>query len=550
MKLKRSFVITLFSLLLVTLLSTATFAACTNVVVGKDASTDGSVMTSHTVDGQYDARVKVVPGQEFEDGAMKEVKNNICHAGIPGYEVSVVGEIPQVEETYTYFHAGYPFMNEHQVIIGETTFGGRGELVNTNAMLKIEQLEILGLQRAKTAREAIKVMGRLAEEYGYSDGGETLTVTDENEAWVFEIVGPGPLWTQDSDDPGAVWAARRVPDNHVFVAANRSRIGKLNLDDEENYMASDNVKTFAEEMGYWNPDEGEFKFWEAYCPNPYGSPYYQRRREWRALTMLAPSKDFDPNLDPEEKQYPFSIKPDEKVAVRDVMDILRDYYEGTKYDLTEGLAAGPFGTPNRYATPGSVKPEGKKDAGWERAISMFRCSYSFVSQARDWLPDPVGGVTWFGEDAPHTTCYVPIYAGVTEIPEAYRTGARDRFDRDSAWWAFNFVSNWADLKFDYMIEDIRAEQDKFEKRFVQMQPTIDQAAKDLYEKDPELAREFLTNYTKSNLTEVEERWWTLAEELVYKYHDGYINTKDDVKAVGYPTEWLEKVNFGDSNKPQ
>lgn len=546
MKSKRSLLIISLSLVLVMLMSTVSFAACTDVVVGKDASVDGSVMTSHTVDGQYDARVKVIPGQKFEEGAMMELKKNICHAGIPGYEVSVVGEIPQAEETYTYFHSGYPFMNEHQVIIGETTFFGRGEYSNENAMIMIEQLEILGLQRAKTAREAIKVMGRLAEEYGYADIGETLTVTDENEAWIFEIIGPGPLWTQDSDQPGAVWAARRVPDGHVTVAANRARIGELDLEDTDNYLASSNVKSFAEQMGYWSSDEGSFNFWKAYCPNPYGAPYYQARREWRALSLLAPSQEFDPNL-PEDERYPFSIKPDEKVSVRDVMSILRDYYEGTEFDLTEGMAAGPFGTPNRYPTPDSVKPEDRKDADWERAISIFRCSYSFVSQARDWLPDPVGGVAWFGEDAPHTTVFTPIYCGVTDLPESYETGARDRFDRDSAWWAFNFVSNWADLKFSYMIEDIKAEQDKFEKEFIAMQPTIDKAAADLYEQDPELARQFLTDYTMSNLEKVENRWWELAEELVYKYHDGYINYEDDVKSVGYPTWWLEEVNFGDTN---
>ncbi|HMA60027.1 MAG TPA: C69 family dipeptidase [Halanaerobiales bacterium] len=545
MKMKKSLIITVFSILLVFVLSAATFA-CTNVVVGKDASTDGSVITSHTVDGQYDARVKVIHGKEYEEGAMMELKKNICHAGIPGYEVSVVGEIPQAEETYTYFHAGYPFMNEHSVIIGETTFFGRGEYSNENAMIMIEQLEILGLQRAKTAREAIQVMGSLAEKYGYADIGETLTVTDPNEAWVFEIIGPGPLWTPGSDQPGAVWAAQRVPDGHVTVAANRSRIEELDLEDSDNYMASSNVKSFAEEMGYWDPDEGPFVFWKAYCPDPYGAPYYQARREWRALSMLAPSQDFEPNL-PKDEHYPFSIEPDEKVSVRDVMTILRDYLEGTQFDLTEGMAAGPFGTPNRYATPGSVKPEDRKDADWERAISMFRCSYSFVSQARDWLPEPIGGVAWFGEDAPHTTCYIPIYCGVTDLPESYETGARDKFD-ESAWWAFNFVSNWADLKYDYMIEDIRKEQDKFEKEFLAMQPTIDKAAEELYNKDPELARQFLTDYTNSNLVKVEDRWWELAEELVYKYHDGYVNTEDDVKSVGYPTWWLEEVNFGDTNR--
>lgn len=546
MRLNKKLFISIMTVLLVTIFS-ITSLACTDVMVGKDASADGSVITSHTVDGHYDARIKVIPGETFEEGTMMEVKKNGCYDGIPGKEVIVMGEIPQAEETYTYFHSGYPFMNEHQVIIGETTFFGRGEYSNNEALLMIEQLEILGLQRATSAREAIEVMGELAEEYGYADIGETLTVTDENEAWVFEIIGPGPMWTQGSDSPGAVWAARRVPDDHVTVAANRSRIGELDLDDSDNYMASSNVESFAEEMGYWDPDEEPFQFWKAYCPNPYGAPYYQRRREWRALSMLAPSQDFDPYLDPAGEQYPFSIKPDDKVSIADVMDILRDYYEGTEFDLTEGMAAGPFGTPNRYPTPGDVKPENRKDTDWERAISMFRCSYSFVSQARDWLPDPIGGVAWFGEDAPHTTVYTPIYAGVTDLPEAYETGARDKFDENSAWWAFNFVSNWADLKFSYMIEDIKTEQEKFEQEFMAMQPTIDKAAAELYEQDPELSRQFLTDYTNSNLEKVANRWWELAEELIYKYQDGYIFHEDSIESVGYPTWWLEEVNFGDTN---
>ena len=546
MRLSKKFFITIMTVLLVTIFS-ITSLACTDVMVGKDASTDGSVITSHTVDGHYDARIKVIHGETFAEGTMMEVKKNMCYDGMTGTIDGGINIPHKAKIFYTYFHSGYPFMNEHQVIIGETTFFGRGEYSNSEALIMIEQLEILGLQRAKSAREAIEVMGELAEEYGYADIGETLTVTDENEAWVFEIIGPGPMWTQDSDEPGAVWAAKRVPDNHVTVAANRARIDTLDLDDSDNYLASSNVMSFAEEMGYWNPDEEPFLFWKAYCPDPYGAPYYQRRREWRALSLLAPSQDFDPYLDPQGEQYPFSIEPDEKVSIADVMDILRDYYEGTEFDLTEGMAAGPFGTPNRYPTPGGVKPENRKDTDWERAISMFRCSYSFVSQARDWLPDPVGGVAWFGEDAPHTTVYTPIYAGVTDLPEAYETGARDRFDQNSAWWAFNFVSNWADLKFSYMIEDIQAEQHKFEQGFMDMQPAIDNAAAELYEQDPELARQFLTDYTNSNLEKVANRWWELAEELVYKYQDGYVFSEDSIESVGYPTWWLEEVNFGETN---
>lgn len=536
---KGKFLLVLCLMSLVVMVLGSVALACTTVIVGKDASVDRSVMTSHTCDGSYDARIQVISGETFEAGAMAPVYKGLCYDTIPGKSVKQVGEIPQVKETYTYYHIAYPFMNEHQVMIGEATFWGRNDSYNSAGMMVIEQLEVFGLQRAKTARECIQVMGALAEKYGYGDGGETLTVIDANEAWVFEIVGPGPLWTPDSGELGAIWAARRVPDDHVSVAANRSRIGELNLNDPDNYMASANVMSYAEEMGWWDPST-TFRFWEAYNPSPYGADFYQRRREWRALSMLAPSLNLDPNLDPDKEQYPFSIKPDKRVSVQDVMAIFRDYYAGTEFDLTKGLAAGPFGNPNRYATPRSVKPADKQSSDWERAISMFRCSYSFVGQARSWLPNPIGGVLWFGEDAPYATCYVPFYCGNTEVPESFASGSRAFFDKDSAWWAFDYVANLADLKFSYMIQDINAVQNEFEGEFFAMQPAVEEAAKKMYYKNPDLAIKYLTEYSNNAATKVVDRWWDLADELIYKYNDGYV----DNKSVGYPTWWLEAVDYG------
>jgi dipeptidase len=519
-------------------------AQCTAIMVGKEASVDGSVMTTHTCDGWYDHRIQVIPGQKFEPDAKAEVMKvdvykELCHITRPGVEPVKAGEIPQVSETYTYFHIGYPFMNEKSVIIGESTWSGRSELQNSLGIFMIEELEVFGLQRASTARECIQIMGDLAETYGYGDGGEGLTITDPEEVWLFEIAGPGPLWEPGSDLAGAVWVAQRIPDDHVSVIANRSRIGEIDLDNPDYFMASENVKSLAQEMGWYNPEEGPFSFWKAYCPEPYGGRFYQQRREWRALSLLAPSLNLDPYA---EEHYPFSVKPDEKVSVQDLMTIKRDYLEGTQFDLTEGIAAGPFGNPNRYPTPTSVKPEGKEDLDWERAISMFRCSYSFVSQARDWLPDPIGGVLWFGEDAPHSTCYVPIYAGATSVPVSFSTGKRDVFDENSAWWAFNFVSNWADLKFSYMIEDIKTVQEELESSFFAMQKPIEMAAVSMYEEDPELAVEFITDYTHNCCNKAVDRWWELARELIAKYDDGYVN---DLESVGYPTWWLEEVGFGE-----
>ena len=440
------------SMILVMLMIAVSTYACTSIPVGKDASVDGSVMTTHTCDGWYDARLVVVPGQTFESGAMAPIYKNICIITRPNKELDKVGEIPQAGKTYTYYHIGYPFMNENQIMIGETTFGGRSEFENGDAWMMIEQLQVLGLQRAKTARECVEIMGALAEKYGYGDGGECLTVTDPNEAWFFEIVGPGPLWTPASGKPGAVWVAQRIPDGEVGVSANRARIGEIDLNNKDYFMASSNIFTLGEEFGFYDSKGSKpFSFYEVYAPK---DSFYNRRREWRVLSLAAPSL----NLDPYAERYPFSVKPDKKLSVQDLMAIKRDHYEGTEFDLTQGMAAGPFGNPNRYPTPSAVRPEDRKGLDWERAISMFRCSYSFISQARSWLPDPIGGVLWFGEDAPHSTCYIPFYCQITEVPESFSAGSRLIFDKDFAWWAFNFVSNWADLKYSYMIEDIKAAQ--------------------------------------------------------------------------------------------
>lgn len=514
----------LAAMFLVLLLAAAPVAqACTSVVVGKLASVDGSVMTSHTCDGGYDFRLTLVPRQAHQSGEMRPVYRGGGESPEIAEPLKKVGEIPQVPETYSYINTAYPFMNEFQVMMGETTIGGRSQLFNGDGWFQIWELQRVALERAKTAREAIKIMGALAEEYGYGDYGECLTVTDPNEAWVFEIFGAGPL------QKGAVWAAQRVPDGEVAVSANRSRIGALNLNDPDNFMASKNVYDVAKAMGFWD-GQSPFYFNKVYGPK---NSYYNARREWRVLSLLAPSL----KLDPWSGEYPFSVKPDQKVSVQDIMRINRDHYEGTEFDLTKGPAAGPFGNPNRYPTP---KKTGNTEGEWERAISIFRCSYSIVTQSRSWLPNPIGGVVWFGEDAPHSTCYVPIYAGVAELPKSYQIGQRNIFDRNAAWWAFDFVSNYADLKYSYMIKDIQAVSGAFEAEEFAMQPVVEKAARELYAKDPELAKKFLTNYSNDLMNRAAAAYWQLSDRLIAKYNDGYV----DGKTVGYPEEWLKSVGFG------
>ena len=521
-------------------LGSAAFA-CTSVMVGKKATADGSVLVSYTCDGWYDHRLVVVPGGTHKKGEMVEVNQNVCYQTRPDRPLKKVAEIPQAEKTYTYFHVGYPIMNEKSVVMGEYTWGGREENECQAGIFMIESLQILGLQRGATAREVIKVIGELAEKYGYADGGEALTIGDKDEVWLFEITGPGPLWTSESGKPGAVWAAARIPDDSYAMGSNRSRIAEINFDDKDNFMYSPNVKTFAQEMGWWK--EGEpFVFHKLYNPNPYGSPYYQQRREWRAYNLLSPSVKLAEDA---AENYPLFQKPDKPVKPQDLMALNRDVLQGTRFDMTTGLDAGPFGSPTRYALTKDQKPEGRKDNDWNRSISLFRCSYSFVGQVRDNLPEPLAAIAWFGEDQPITTVYMPVYAGTTKVPESYMVGDRTKFDQKSTWWAFNFVGNWADLRFNAMIKDIRAEQERLEGKFFAEQADFEKKAAELYKKDPKKGVEMITDHVNAYMTEVDKDWWALAWNLVGKYCDGYEMTPEGKQtSVGYPTEWLEKVGFG------
>jgi dipeptidase len=500
--------------------------SCTSVLVTRTASTDGSTMTTHSVDGHYEFRIDIVPGRKHAPGTMRPVyKGGGLGADRP--QAVKVGEIPEVAETFTRYDASYPFMNEKQLAMGETTIGGRRELYNDEGILDIMELQRIALERAATAREAIRVMGSLASEYGYSDSGECLTIIDPNEVWMFEIFGAGPV------EKGAVWAARRIPEGHVGVSANRPRITTLDLKDKDHYMASENVFSLAEEMGWWKQGE-PFVFNSVYGGTP---SLYSTRREWRVISLLAPSL----KLDPWDTYPPFSIKPDARVSPRDLMRIHRDSYEGTDFDLTKGLAAGPFGNPNRWATP--TRPQ-DGFIGWERSISIFRCSYAVVLQARESMPSWIGGLAWFAHDDPKTSCFVPFYAGLTEVPESYRLGTRARFERTSAWWAFNFVGNWSNLRYSSMIEDIRKAYTTIEDGFFEMQPTVEKRALDLYKEHPDLARQYLTRYSNTMAQRTVDEWWELADYLVVKYNDGYINTPTSSRSVGYPKEWLDAVGYG------
>ncbi len=532
------------SLILATALSALATAAiaCTPMGVGKNASADGSVMVSHTCDGWYDQRIQIVKGGKHKPGTMLEIWGDPCVATRPDKPQVKMGVIPQAPETYTYFNVGYPFMNEKGVVMGEFTWSGRDEVASPKGMFYIANLEQLGLARAATAKEAVKVMGKMAEKYGYCDGGETLIVGDGNEAWVFEVCGGGLLWTPESGKPGAHWVATRIPDDGFFVGANRARTQVVDFNDKENVMTSTDLTALPEEMGWWKKGT-PFNFEKIFNPEPYGYPFYQSRREWRALSLVAPSKKWE--LRDDHSQYPMFVTPDKKLTVQDLMKIYGDHLEGTPYDLTKDKAAGPFGNPTRWQVAKDQKPKGREGEDWERSIALFRCSYSFISQSRADLPEPVSTVLWFGEDAPDTTVYVPIYCGVTTIPAPWTRGDRAKFDRNSAWWAFNLVNNWANLRWDAMFKDIQAKRATYESKFFADQGKVEAEAVRLYKSSPKKAVQYLTDYTCKSLNTVEKGWWDYAFELIGKYYDGgMIGEKGNFVVLGYPQEYLKSVDFG------
>ena len=509
----------------VTLLAATTAQACTSILVTKGASKDGSVIITYSCDGEFLPHLRYTPAQDHKPGEMLEIKD---------WHGKVLARIPQPPHTY----AVVGLINEHQVVIGETTFDGRKELQNPGGALHYWTLMNLALQRARTAREAIQVITSLVEEYGYASTGESFSIGDPNEAWILEMIGPGP------GGKGAIWVARKVPDGMISAHANMSRIGTFPLDDPENCLYSRNVISFAVEHGYYDPRSGKpFSFREAYDPVTPARLRYCATRVWSIFRRAAPSQKFSPDLHRGVKgasRYPLWIRPDEKLSVRDVIGLMRDHYEGTPYDMTKGVDAGPFGCPNRWR-PIEWQVDSVKYA-WERPISTQQTAYSFVSQSRSWLPDPVGGVLWYGVDDTYTTCYFPLYCGINQVPEPFTVGSLQKFSWDSAWWVFNFVANYACLKYSYMIQDIQQVQKKLEDKFFAFQPAVEKTALSLLEKDSTLAVQFLTDYSVSRGLEVVRSWKALGEHLLTKYNDGYVkDEKGRPREVGYPEEWLRTV---------
>ncbi|MCG6963552.1 MAG: C69 family dipeptidase [Acidobacteria bacterium] len=498
---------------------------CTSILVTRGASSDGSVIITYSCDGEFHPLLKRTPAADHKPGEVIEIKD---------WHGKVRGTIPQVAHTY----AVVGLMNEHQLVIGETTFDGREELVNRDGLLQYWTLMHLALERARTAREAIAVMTDLVDRYGYASTGETFSIGDKNEAWILEMIGPGP------GGHGAIWAARRVPDGFVSCHANRSRIREVPMEDHEGCLHSDNVVSFAVEHGYYDPASGRpFRFNDAYDPPAPQHIRYSATRVWSILRRVAPSLGLTIDSSrgqPDAEPYPLWVKPDHKLSVADVMALMRDHYEGTEIDMTKGVDAGPFADPNRWR-PISWKVDGVQ-YGWERPISTQQTGFSFVSQSRAGLPDPIGGVLWYGVDDTFTTCYTPLYCGITEVPAAYSVGSLQHFSWDSAWWVFNFVANIANLKYSYMIKDIQAVQRELEGTVLALQPAVERTALELSRSDPGLMVRYLTDYSVSHGEQVVRRWRELGEDLLTKYNDGYVKDEEGrPREVGYPEEWLKRV---------
>lgn len=498
---------------------------CSSFLVTKGASKDGSVMITYTCDGEFLPHLEYIPAQDHEPGSTIPIR---------GRDDKIRGDVKQVPHTY----AVVGLMNEHQLAIGETTFGGRSELRNPDGLLHYFFLMRLALQRAKTAREAIKVMAELVEEYGYASTGESFSIADPDEAWIMEMIGPGP------GGKGAHWVALRIPDGYVSAHANMSRIGEFPLNDPENCLCSPNVISFAEQKGYYDKKSGKpFSFCYAYDPPKPSSLRTCAARVWSMFRRSAPSQILSPDFQRGvigAKPYPLWIKPDQKLSLQDVMNIMRDHYEGTEFDMTKGIDAGPFGCPVRCRE--LTWKVDNVEYSWERPISTQQTGFSFISQSRGWLPNPIGGVYWYGVDDTYTTCYVPLYCCIQDLPRPFTVGDLQKFSWDSAWWVFNFVANYANLKYSYMVKDILKVQSALEGQFLSLQPAIEKIALELYKTDPNLLVQYLTNYSVSQGEQVVKHWIELGEFLLTKYNDGYV--KDDQgrpRSVGYPSEWLKEV---------
>ncbi len=503
--------------------------ACTSILVTKGASADGATYVTYAADShELYGDLPVTRAGQHPPGELREV-----HEWDSG---KFLGRIRQAPVTYHVVGN----MNEHQVSIAETTFGGRKELVDPEAKVDYGSLMYIALERARTAREAIQVMTDVVAEYGYASSGESFSIADPNEAWILEMVGKG------KGRKGAVWVARRVPDGFVSAHANHARIRTFPLDEPKTTLYAKDVVAFAREKGWFQGKDEEFSFADAYAPLSFGALRFCDARVWSVFRRAAPSAALPFEMvsgAPGQPRLPLWVKPDRPLAVRDVMALMRDHFEGTPMDLSKGVGAGPFALPYRWR-PLDWKVDGKKYLN-ERAISTQQTGFSFVAQARGALPPTIGGVLWCGVDDTFSTVWVPQYCGNWTVARPFAVGTADfrTFSWDSAFWVFNFVANWAyGSRYEDVIRDVQVAQRELEDGFLARQPELEQAALALHRQSPALARDYLTAYSVAEGDRVTARWRKLGEGLLVKYLDGNVrDAQGKVTHPDYPEAWRRRI---------
>ena len=510
-------------------------SACTNLIVGKKASVDGSVLVSYNADdyGMF-GHLCHYPAGMHKKGEMRKIFD--WDTG------EYHGEIPEAPVTYNVIGN----INEFQLSIGETTYGGREEMVDTTGILDYGSLIYVTLQRAKTAREAISIMTSLVEKYGYCSSGETFSICDPNEAWIMEMMGTGP------GSKGVVWVAVRIPDNAICAHANQSRIGKFDMKDKKNVIYSKNVISYARKMGWFTGKDADFSWKNTYARPDFSGRRFCDARVWSFFNHY--QKGFDRYLpwalgkDPNAEDMPLWIIPDRKLSVHDVEMGMRDHYEGTALALdTTNVGGGIYQMPYR-PTPLQFKVDGKTYFN-ERPISTQQSAFSFVSQLRSWMPREIGGVIWFGNDDANMIAYTPVYCGNTVQPECYNTPGAGAvtFSDKNAFWVCNWVSNMVYPRYSQIFPELKTVRDSLEASYFVQQADFEKKAMELYATDKQAALRMLNEYSVEKAQQMLAEWKNLAIRIIVKYNDMGVKQEKDgkiqkkVMRPGYPESFARKL---------
>ena len=488
--------------------------ACSNFIVGKKASVDGSVMCSYSADdyGMFQ-NLCHYPAAKHAKGEMRKIFDWDSN--------KYYGEIPEAAETYNVIGN----INEWQVTIGETTYGGREEMVDSTGIMDYGSLIYVALQRSKTAREAIKVMTTLANTYGYNSGGETFTICDPNEAWIMEMMGKG------AGSKGAVWVALRIPDDAICAHANQSRIGKFNMKDKKNVMYAKDVVSFARSKGWFKGKDADFSWKMAYAKPDFSGRRFCDARAWAMLNHfydMSPYLDWALGKNPDAQDMPLWVVPNKKVSVQDVENVMRDHYEGTPLSVADGsdIGGGIWEMPYR-PTPLMYKVDGKQYFN-ERPVSTQQSGFVFVSQMRSWLPREIGGVFWFANDDANMAAFTPVYCSMTERPECYNTPGADalHFSKKNAYWVCNMTSNMVYPRYSLMFPTLKEVRDSLDNSYFATQAGVEKKAQELYAQNPQAAVKYLNDYSVEKAQQMLARWNQLFEFMVVKYNDMIIKPTD------------------------